>query len=180
MALRVTSDKQGTGVKHISDFVFHQGHGWARLPCSDTWDLRVETVLVIGGVAPLRHSFSIDSLEINVRHHKEKANIGFHYHNKKFNRIAYITMWHSLLYTTICSLLCVVYHLAMYSRAYLRCFLIGHIQNLQSMDLLRLDRHLGIGDRLLLWNLALSVDSVIFSGLVNDLSEVNFIYYSLI
>jgi hypothetical protein len=83
MALRVTSDKQGTGVKHISDFVFHQGHGWARLPCSDTWDLRVETVLVIGGVAPLRHSFSIDLLEIHVQHHIEKANFGLYYHNNK-------------------------------------------------------------------------------------------------
>ena len=61
MALQVTSDKQGTGVKQISDFVFHQGDEWARHPSSDTWDLRVKTVVVIAGVVPVGHLFSIDS-----------------------------------------------------------------------------------------------------------------------
>jgi hypothetical protein len=61
MALRVTSDKQGTGVKQISDF--HQGNRWARHPCSETWDLRVEKAVVIGGVVPVSHSFSMDSMK---------------------------------------------------------------------------------------------------------------------
>jgi hypothetical protein len=66
MALQVTSDKQGTGVKQISDFVFLQGDGQARLHWSDTCYLRVETVVLIAGVVPVGHSFSMDSLKVKV------------------------------------------------------------------------------------------------------------------
>ena len=68
----------------------------------------------------------------------------------------------------------------MFSNSNLRCFLIGRVQHLQPSNLLRLDGNLEVGDRLLLWNLALAIDSVIFSGLVNDLSEVNFIWIRMI